>query len=149
MIIFIGLEYGSKITGWFGEHWVKEALGKLDKNVYNVLIDVMLVVDGKSCQIDHSVVSKYGVFVIETKQFNGYITGSKYDKKWVRHVGKKKYYYTNPIRQNYGHVKSLAEFLNMDESKIYNVVCMTGTDKLKIEHSPNHYKSFEKMPQSE
>ena len=52
------------------------------------------------------------------KQYNGYITGSKYDKNWVRHAGKKKYYYTNPIRQNYGHCKSLAELLNIDKSNI-------------------------------
>ena len=74
------------------------------------------------------------IFSVETKQYNGYITGSKYDKNWVRHAGKNKYYYTNPIRQNYGHCKALAELLNIDESKIYNIVCIPSNAKLKIEH---------------
>lgn len=62
------------------------------------------------------------------------LTGSKYDKNWVRHAGKNKYYYTNPIRQNYGHCKALAELLNINESNIYNIVCIPSKAKLKIEH---------------
>ena len=46
---------------------------------------------------------------------------------------KKKYYYTNPIRQNYGHVKSLAELLNLSEEKIYNIVCIPSEVTLKIQ----------------
>ena len=34
VIIYIGTRYFSNILGWFGEHWVKEALGKLDKIMY-------------------------------------------------------------------------------------------------------------------
>ena len=45
-----------------------------------------------------------------------------------------KYYYTNPIRQNYGHCKALAELLNINESNIYNIVCIPSKAKLKIEH---------------
>ena len=41
VIIFVCTKYLSNILGWFGEHWVKEALGKLDKNVYIVLNDVI------------------------------------------------------------------------------------------------------------
>ena len=96
-IIVIGTKYYSNIIGWFGEHWVKEVLSKLDKNVYTVLNDILIYVDGKSMQIDHIVVSKYGIFVIETKQYNGYITGSKSDKRWLRHTRRKKYYYENII----------------------------------------------------
>ncbi len=48
-------------------------------------------------------------------------------------MGKKKYYYTNPIRQNYGHVKSLAELLNLPEEKIYNIVCIPSEVTLKIQ----------------
>ena len=43
--------------------------------------------------------------------------------------GKEPIYYTNPIRQNYGHVKALSELLKIDESKIYNIVCIPSTAK--------------------
>ena len=86
--------------------------------------------------------SPYGIFSIETKQYNGYITGSKYDKSWVRHVGKNKYYYTNPIRQNYGHCKAIAELLNIDESKIYNIVCIPSKAKQKISNVNELYNTL-------
>ena len=112
-----------QIIGWFGEHWTKKALSKLPKTKYKIINNLLLSVDGLTHQIDHVIISQYGIFSIETKQYNGYITGSKYDKNWVRHAGKNKYYYTNPIRQNYGHCKALAELLNINESNIYNIVC--------------------------
>ncbi|MBR1385302.1 MAG: NERD domain-containing protein [Bacilli bacterium] len=126
--------YSSKIIGWFGELWTKREIKKLPKEEYKIINDVLIFVNNTTHQIDHVIVSKYGIFSIETKQYNGFITGNKYDKKWIRHVGKKKYYYTNPIRQNYGHIKSLSELLNIDESHIYNIVCIPSKAKLKIQH---------------
>lgn len=134
VIGFLSAVFYKKIVGWFGEHWTKQALNKLPKDKYTLLNDIFISTDKGTHQIDHVIVSKYGIFSIETKQYNGYITGNKYDKNWVRHAGNKKYYYTNPIRQNYGHVKALSELLKIDESKIYNIVCIPSKAKLKIEH---------------
>ncbi len=136
IIIFICLKYGTNIIGWFGEHWTKQSLDVLDKDKYIVLNDIMIAVNGKTHQIDHIVLSKYGIFVIETKQYNGYITGSKYDKKWVRHLrGNELVYYTNPIRQNYGHVKAVCQLLNISETKAFNIVCIPSKNvKLNIKH---------------
>lgn len=125
----------AKIVGWFGEHWVKKALKALPSDKYIILNDIMLDSNGYTHQIDHMVLSQYGIFVIESKQYNGYITGNKYDKKWVRHISrKKKIYYENPIRQNYGHVKTICELLSIDEGKVFNIVCIPSTAKLKIEN---------------
>ncbi len=136
IIIFVCIKYGSKIIGWFGEHWTKQSLDVLDKDKYIVLNDIMIESNGKTHQIDHIVLSKHGIFVIETKQYNGYIKGSKYDKKWVRYIkGKEPIYYTNPIRQNYGHVKAICELLNISENKVFNIVCIPSNNvKLNIEH---------------
>ncbi len=134
LIIVTYKVYGAKIIGWFGELWTKQELNKLPKDKYIILNDVLIKEKDNTHQIDHVVVSPYGIFSIETKQYNGYITGNKYDKNWVRHSGKNKYYYTNPIRQNYGHVKALSGLLNIDESKIFNIVCVPSKARLKIEH---------------
>ena len=141
LIIIAGLSiiityylFGSKIIGWFGELWTKQALSKLAKDKYTVLNNIFIKTNGQTHQIDHVVISQFGIFSIETKQYNGFITGSKYDKQWIRHLGRKKIYYTNPIRQNYGHVKALAELLNIDESKVFNIVCIPSRAKLKIQH---------------
>ena len=135
-LIVLGILYivfGNKLIGWFGEHWTRKALKNLPKE-YIMFNNVFIYVDNNTHEIDHVIVSPYGIFCIETKQYNGYFTGDKYDKKWVRHVGRKKYYYNNPIRQNYGHVKSLSKLLSIGEDKIYNVVCIPSRAKLKINH---------------
>lgn len=134
IIIISYIFFYPKLIGLIGEHWTKQELRKLPKDKYKLLNNIMISVNGKTHQIDHILVSEYGIFVIETKQYNGYITGGKYDKNWVRHIGKKKIYYTNPIRQNYGHVKSICELLNIDESMVFNIVCIPSTAKLKIKH---------------
>jgi len=123
-----------KILGFFGELYTKQSISKLSSTDYHVINNLLLMKDNKTCQIDHIVISKYGIFVIESKQYNGYITGNKYDKKWVRHVGRKKIYYENPIAQNYGHIKFLSSFLNTDEKKFINLVCISSRAKLKIKH---------------
>lgn len=134
LIIITYKLFGLKIIGWFGELWTKQSLDRLPKDKYIIINDVFIENNGHTHQIDHVIVSKYGIFSIETKQYNGFITGNKYDKNWIRHAGKNKYYYTNPIRQNYGHVKALSELLDIDETKIYNVVCIPSRAKLRIEH---------------
>lgn len=131
--LFCGIFY-KKIIGWFGEHWTKTALRKLPKDKYKIINDILIKTNGYTHQIDHVIVSSYGIFCIETKQWNGFIVGSKWDKKWTRIVGKNRYPCENPIRQNYGHVMSLCELLNIDESKIFNIVCIPSTAKLRIKH---------------
>ena len=138
IIIVLGLSaiFYKKIAGKAGEFWVKRELSKLDKQTYYVINDVTIQDNNSTHQIDHIVISQYGIFVIETKQYNGYIKGSKYDKKWVRYIkGKEPIYYTNPIRQNYGHVKAICELLNISENKVFNIVCIPSNNvKLNIEH---------------
>ena len=98
--------YSKKLIGMAGEFWVKRELKKLSKE-YLVINDVMVKTkDNNTHQIDHIVISKYGIFVIETKQYNGYIKGNDYDKRWMIKSGKRKFYVNNPLYQNYGHVKS-------------------------------------------
>ena len=96
----------TQLVGFAGEYWVRKELDKLPEE-YLFLSDVMLRIDGKTTQIDHIVFSKYGIFVIETKQMNTYLTGSENDKYWTVKAGKKKYYMYNPIFQNYGHKKTI------------------------------------------
>lgn len=124
----------SIIIGKAGEHWAKAELKKLPKDKYKVLNDVMLELNGITHQIDHIVISTYGIFVIETKQYNGKIVGNKYDKKWVRKTKRGNFYYTNPIRQNYGHVKTICDLLNLDESVVYNIAYIPSTAILDIKH---------------
>lgn len=92
------LLFYKKINPWFigkaGEHWTKQILRKLPKEQYIVLNDLLLQDDNYTHQIDHLVISKYGLFVIETKQYNGFIKGNKYDKQWTRYLKMEKKFFT-------------------------------------------------------
>ena len=126
LIAFI---FRKKIIGKAGEDWVNKEIKKLPCDKYMIINDVMIESDNNTHQIDHIIVSPYGIFVIETKQYNGYITGSEYDKKWIQN---RKYYLNNPIHQNYGHVKCLEEVLNLTEDKFIPIVCIPSRAKVNV-----------------
>lgn len=121
-----------KIFGKAGEFWTKRELRKLN-NEYKTINDVMIETsDGKTHQIDHIVISKYGIFVIETKHFNAALQGDNYVKNWTYKTFKKTEYMKNPIHQNYGHVQALKELLNIEEDKLISIVCITSNAKARI-----------------
>ena len=66
--IFSSIFY-KKIRGFMGEFWVKMELKKLPKNEYIVLNDIMIKSSKGTHQIDHIIISKFGIFVIEMKNY--------------------------------------------------------------------------------
>lgn len=129
---FLSTVFYKKIRGFMGEFWVKLELNKLPKNEYIVLNDIMIKSSKGTHQIDHIVLSKFGIFVVEMKNYYGLITGDEYKDKWTQHLGKNKYYFNNPIHQNYGHIKALQELLNLNENKFISIVCISNQSKLKV-----------------
>ena len=52
-------------------------------NEYHLFNDVYICFNDRSVQIDHIVVSKYGIFVIETKNIKGWIFGTDTSEYWT------------------------------------------------------------------
>ncbi len=103
----------SKVKGIIGEMSVSFQLKMLDKEKYFVLNDIVVpTTNGKTTQIDHVVVSPYGIFVIETKNYRGWIMGDENSQYWTQVIYKRKERLYNPIHQNYGHIKALEAVLN-------------------------------------
>ena len=123
----------NKIAGFMGEFWVKSELKKLPKDKYKILNNIMIKINEKTYQIDHIVISLYGIFVIETKNYDGLITGNYKSDKWCMHLGKNKYYFYNPIHQNYGHIKALEQLLGINESKFISIISMSNRAKIKVD----------------
>jgi hypothetical protein len=71
--------------GELGEYKINIQLDQLPKDC-KYLSD-LLVSNSKSrtgySQIDHLVISPYGLFVIETKNYSGEIKGKRDDKNWI------------------------------------------------------------------
>lgn len=119
-----------KIRGYFGEKWIREELNKLP-NEYRVLNNLMIKDERGTHQIDHIVVSKYGVFVIEMKNYFGTIYGSEYSLKWTQKVRKQKRKFNNPIHQNYGHIKALESLIGCSENDFISIICFSNQAKMK------------------
>lgn len=115
-----------KIKGHLGEARVNARLETLDPTRYIVLNDVMLPAAGATTQIDHIVVSRFGIFVVETKTYRGWIFGNETDARWTQSIYRHKERFQNPIRQNYRHLKTLSELLRLPEKCFVSVVAFEG-----------------------
>lgn len=102
-----------KFKGYVGEGRVSYFLKSLDLDEnYIVLHDILLPAkDGKTTQIDHLILSVYGIFVIETKNYKGWIFGDERKKYWTQVIYKKKAKFFSPLYQNYGHIKTLEQLI--------------------------------------
>lgn len=118
--------------GVIGEFLVNLGLKlKLDGKKYLLLKNVTLPTEDGSTQIDHIVVSQFGVFVIETKNRKGWIFGSEKQPEWTQNINKRySNPFPNPLHQNYKHTMTLASLLDLPEAKLFSVVVfINGTFK--------------------
>jgi hypothetical protein len=119
-----------------GERAVSRKLLKLDPLKYKILDDIMLPSRGNSTstQIDHIIISNYGIFCIETKSLTGWIFGSANQEYWTQVIFRYKGRFYNPLRQNFAHTKAIQDLLGTWRLKkpIVSLVVFTKANKLKI-----------------
>jgi hypothetical protein len=124
------------IKGRIGEWRVHCALKRaLPASHYTLFHDVTLrsgrAERGPTIQIDHVVVSPYGVFVIEAKNYSGWIFGSERDPHWTRMRFRSKQKFQNPLQQNQVHVRVLQQLCGLDASSFHPLVVFTGSAEFK------------------
>lgn len=134
----------SAVKGWIGEKWTFFVMPKgLDSKEYQIFNDLYLPrPDGKgSTQIDHVVLSPFGIFVIETKNFNGWIVGREHDSHWTQQLYHQKFAFQNPLRQNFLHVETLRTLLDLPREAFHSIVFLVGNCEMKTVLPPNVMKS--------
>ena len=127
--------------------WFKGVLGEfivniaakmfLNSNEYHLIKNVTLPTEDGTTQIDHIIISKYGVFIIETKNMKGWIFGSPKQKTWTQKIYKHSRKFHNPLLQNYKHVKTIESLLGLDDQQIHSVVVFVGDSTFKTELPEN------------
>ena len=137
VICILYVVFQPRIKGSLVEKAVARELSGLPKQYYKVLNDVMLETKYGTTQIDHVVVSTYGIFVIETKNYKGCITGNEYAEQWTKNMYGKKYLFRNPLKQNYAHVKALEEKMNLSEDIFIPIVAFSNNCQIKVKTSKN------------
>lgn len=111
-LLFITIIKTSWFKGKVGEFWINTNVKmRLDEKVYRLIKNVTLPTDDGSTQIDHIVVSVYGIFVIETKNMKGWIFGGERQRTWTQKLFKESYKFQNPLFQNFKHTQTLKALL--------------------------------------
>lgn len=139
-IVYRGLTYSA---GDEGEKAVARRLRRLSTDRYFTINDLMFEKrSGFTTQIDHVVVSPYGIFVIETKNISGYVYGAEFSKQWKRywkgymrggHYGEDEMTFDNPVLQNGAHVKALYELLNDYYPRFIPIIAFSPKATLKVD----------------
>lgn len=122
-----------KIKGVIGEKTTASILYLLDKSKYKVINNIVLDAAGKTTQIDHIVISDFGVFVIETKNYKGWILGGENSEYWTQVIYKRKEKLYNPIRQNIGHIRALKNCLKeYPDLKYISIIVFPPKSDIKV-----------------
>jgi hypothetical protein len=138
LAILAGILKSPWFKGLTGEFLVNTAAQLfLPKHEYRLIKDVTLPTKNGTTQIDHIVVSRYGVFVIETKNMKGWIFGSSNQKTWTQKIYKHTNKFQNPLHQNYKHVKTLEALLDIPATAIHSLVVFVGDSTFKTDMPDN------------
>ena len=141
LIVILGLYFlfqqiipsNNPSKGKAGERVVSRELDKFPKDQYRVLNDITIPTPKGSSQIDHLVVSIYGIFVIETKNYNGWIYGGENAEYWTQNIYGNKYQIYNPILQNASHVRAVRRVLkDFEPLPILPIVAFSGKADIKV-----------------
>lgn len=126
------------VVGAAGERRINWMLSrKLDARDYIILEDLTLPTVSGTTQVDHIVLSRFGVFVIETKNMSGWIFGGKTQASWTQVMRSHKSQFQNPLRQNYHHIKVVQNLLGLRLEQLENLVAFVGTAVPKTEMPAN------------
>lgn len=93
--------------------------------------------DGKTAQIDELIISDSGIYVIEVKNYKGWIFGNESNKYWTQVLPtgirgesiKNKLY--NPIRQNNSHIYCIQKNLNGYKGPIHSLIVFSNDAEFK------------------
>ena len=135
LLIVLAIFIKLKMPEWKGKYSEKLVNDKLLElpNEYIVFHNLLFESNGRSTQIDHLVISPYGVFVIETKGYKGWILGGEYSECWTQVIYKSKQQFYNPVRQNEGHVRFLRYLLKTSfKIPFIPIVVFNNDAELKI-----------------
>lgn len=131
----------AEAIGDYGEKMVSMCLEDLDCEDYWVFND-LLIRDGRyTTQVDHLIISRYGVFVLETKNVHGNVYGGGNAEFWKQYLpddgfrfdgSTQEHQLRNPIWQNDGHIKTLSRLVFGNEVPIHGIVVFPSGTELMI-----------------
>lgn len=119
-------KYGETLTERELDSFWVDGYHRILKNVYVPLYG------GKFTEVDLIMIHMSGVFVVESKNYSGWIFGSADQKYWTQCLNKNtKHRFYNPIMQNQTHINALSRFLRLDKEKFTSFIVFSNRCELK------------------
>lgn len=111
--------------------------GKILRNLYIPRKDSTIT----HSEIDLLFIHSTGFYVIEAKNYNGWIFGDNNYRYWtVTYNSKTKHRMYNPIWQNSQHIKILKDMLNLEYNLFHSIIVFNDTTTIKIISSNKYAK---------
>lgn len=118
--------YGEKLTE--RELNLVKLFGRKGQVLRNIYVPKS---NGETSEIDVVFITQKGIFVIESKNYSGWIFGDEKSAYWTAMLpNKSKNKFYNPIKQNQSHIKWLGEFLGSD-IPLFSIVVFSERCELK------------------
>lgn len=138
-VIVISFFQSPWFKGKFGEITINAMVKRhLSADQYHLVKNVTLpTADGGTTQIDHIIVSQYGIFVVETKNMKGWIFGNEKQPTWTQKIYRKSHKFQNPLYQNYKHIKTLEQALELPVEIFHSVIVFIGEAVFKTDMPEN------------
>lgn len=126
----IGQDFGE-----FGEYASEHVLNNMaltDLSYIKTLHNIYLDKNGSTTEIDVIALTEKGIFVLESKNYSGWIFGSYESTKWTQSFpnGEKTQFY-NPVKQNESHIKTLSKNLEISSNCIFSYIVFSNRCELK------------------
>lgn len=136
----VASHFGFATKGETGENYIEMQL--LNLNIPKKIIrNAYIPYKGGTSEIDLILITEYGFYVIESKNYSGWIFGSQNNYMWTQSLNRNsKYKFYNPILQNKNHIEALSNYLNMDLKKFHSfIVFGSNSEFKKIPPNTNQY----------
>jgi hypothetical protein len=95
---------------------------------------ILETAQGDLTEVDHLVLSPFGIFVIEVKNYKGWVFGSEHQPQWSVQHYRSKQSFQNPLRQNYKHTAAVKFALGIglqDTKLVHSVVAFSERAEFK------------------
>lgn len=103
----------------------------LERKLYTRFDGLVLPTGGGTLSVDHVVVSKFGIFVIESVYVRGWISGGEFQDRWKQKRLTGSVRFDNPLHRNRLQVEALQRLLDYPASVFHPLVVLVGQSGFK------------------
>jgi len=125
-------DFEKQLKGIAGESIIQLLLNSPQLGYRKILKNIYVPYGNQTTEIDVVMIHETGIYVIESKNYSGWIFGSENQQQWTQMLNsytKKRFY--NPIWQNRTHIRALSNYTNIDKSKIKSYIVFSDRCELK------------------